>query len=156
MNVLTSVIFCCPLSLETSAFAYQAVLTTVRWCHGLGFILFSFCSRNLLIVKARCLLRASAVNSHRPTYTVRSLTQYHLTEHQLFQVNERSISIDFSSKQDSNAFLNLFSSVLFRLQALWQARWPLMSFISLVSWDVYKMARALLRFSRSVEGHNHR
>jgi hypothetical protein len=30
-------------------------------------------------------------------------------------------------------FLNLFSSVLFRLQALWQARWSLLSFISLVS-----------------------
>jgi hypothetical protein len=52
------------------------------------------------------------------------------TEHQLFQVTERSISVDFSSKHDSNAFLNLFPNVLSPLQALWQARWPLLSFSS--------------------------
>ena len=55
------------------------------------------------------------------------------TEHQLFQVTERSISVDFSSKHDSNAFLNLFPNVLSPLQALWQARWPLLSFSSSLS-----------------------
>jgi hypothetical protein len=59
--------------------------------------------------------------------------QLTLTEHQLFQVTERSIFIDLSSKHDSNAFLNLFPSVLSPLQALWQARCPLLSFSSLVS-----------------------
>jgi hypothetical protein len=39
-------------------------------------------------------------------------------EHQLFQVSERSISIDFSFKHDSNAFVNLFLSLLPSLQAL--------------------------------------
>jgi hypothetical protein len=42
-----------------------------------------------------------------------------VTEHPLFQVTERSISIDFSSKHDSNAFLNLFLNVLSPLPALW-------------------------------------
>lgn len=55
------------------------------------------------------------------------------TEHQLFQVTERSISIDFSSNHDSNAFLNLFPNLLSPLQALWQARYSLLSFSSLVS-----------------------
>jgi hypothetical protein len=50
------------------------------------------------------------------------------TEHQLFEVTERSTSIDFSSKYLSNAFLDLFSNVLFSLQALWQARWYLFVF----------------------------
>jgi hypothetical protein len=46
------------------------------------------------------------------------------TEHQLFEVSERSIFIDFSPSFISNAFLNSFSNVLSPLQALWQARWP--------------------------------
>jgi hypothetical protein len=41
-----------------------------------------------------------------------------VTEHPLFQVTERSIFIDFSSKHDSNAFLNLFPNVLSPLPAL--------------------------------------
>jgi hypothetical protein len=44
------------------------------------------------------------------------------TEHQLFEVSERSIFIDFSPSSISNAFLNLFPNVLLLLQALWQAR----------------------------------
>ena len=54
-------------------------------------------------------------------------------EHQLFQVSERSISIDFSSKHDSNAFVNLFPNVLSPLQALWPARCPVLSFSSSLS-----------------------
>jgi hypothetical protein len=45
-----------------------------------------------------------------------------LTEHQLFEVGERSIFIDFSPSSISNAFLNLFSNVFSLLQALWQVR----------------------------------
>jgi hypothetical protein len=56
-----------------------------------------------------------------------------VTEHQLFQVSERSISIDYSFKHDSNAFVNLFSNVLPLLQALWRARCPVLSFTSLLS-----------------------
>jgi hypothetical protein len=47
-----------------------------------------------------------------------------VTEHQLFEVSERSIFIDFSPSFISNAFLNLFSNVLSPVQALWQACWP--------------------------------
>jgi hypothetical protein len=54
-------------------------------------------------------------------------------EHQLFQVSERSISIDFSFKHDSNAFVNLFPNVLSPLQALWPARCPVLSFSSSLS-----------------------
>jgi hypothetical protein len=54
-------------------------------------------------------------------------------EHQLFQVSERSISIDFSFKHDSNAFVNLFLNVIPSLQALWLARCPILSFSSLLS-----------------------
>jgi hypothetical protein len=54
-------------------------------------------------------------------------------EHQLFQVSERSISIDFSSKHDSNAFVNLFPNLLPSLQALWPARCPILSFSSSLS-----------------------
>jgi hypothetical protein len=79
-----------------------------------------------------------------------------VTEHQLFQVSERSISIDFSFKHDSNAFVNLFSNVLPLLQALWRARCPILSFSSLLSRNLFKMARAPLSFTRSVEGLNHR
>ena len=57
----------------------------------------------------------------------------HITEHQLFEVGEKSISIDFSSKHDSNGLVNLISNALSSLQALWQARWPLVSFNSLMS-----------------------
>jgi hypothetical protein len=57
------------------------------------------------------------------------------TEHQLFEVTERSIFIDVLSKYSSNAFLDLFSNVLFLLQAFWQARWYLLSFRFLVSWE---------------------
>jgi hypothetical protein len=66
----------------------------------------------------------AAIAIRRPT-RLPLLPKKACTEHQLFQVNERSISIDFLSKHDSNAFLNLFPSVLSPLQALWQARCPL-------------------------------
>ena len=46
------------------------------------------------------------------------------TEHQLFEVSERSIFIDFSSDLIFTAFLRSISNVTFLLQALWQARWP--------------------------------
>ena len=46
------------------------------------------------------------------------------TEHQLFWVSERSISIDFLSHPISNAFLDMFPNVSALMQALWQARWP--------------------------------
>jgi hypothetical protein len=49
------------------------------------------------------------------------------------QVSERSISIDFSFKHDSNAFVNLFLNVLPSLQALWPARCPILSFSSSLS-----------------------
>jgi hypothetical protein len=48
-------------------------------------------------------------------------------EHQLFQVSERSIAIDFSFKYDLNAFVNLFPNILYPLQALWPARCPVLS-----------------------------
>jgi hypothetical protein len=54
-------------------------------------------------------------------------------EHQLFQVSERSISIDFSFQHDLNAFVNLFPNVLSPLQALWPARCPVLSFSSSLS-----------------------
>jgi hypothetical protein len=54
-------------------------------------------------------------------------------EHQLFQVSERSISIDFSFKNGSNAFVNLFLNVLSLVQALWPARCPILSLSSLLS-----------------------
>ena len=47
-----------------------------------------------------------------------------VTEHQLFEVSERSIFIDFSSDLIFTAFLRSISNVTFLLQALWQARWP--------------------------------
>jgi hypothetical protein len=62
-------------------------------------------------------------------YVIAALAAYYnrsKTEHQLFEVTERSIFIDFSSKYLSNASLDLFSNVLFSLQALWQARWYLL------------------------------
>jgi hypothetical protein len=46
------------------------------------------------------------------------------TEHQLFEVSERSNFIDFAPSFISNAFLNSISNVFPPLQALWQARWP--------------------------------
>jgi hypothetical protein len=55
------------------------------------------------------------------------------TEHHLFQVSERSISIDFLFKHDSNAFVNLFLNDLPSLQALWPARCPILSFSSSLS-----------------------
>jgi hypothetical protein len=71
-------------------------------------------------------------------------------------VRERSISIDFSFQNDLNAFVNLFPNVFSPLQALWPARCPVLSFSSSLSWNPFKMARAPLSFTRSVEGLNRR
>jgi hypothetical protein len=46
------------------------------------------------------------------------------TEHQLFEVSERLVFINFSPSFISNAFLNSISNDFSPLQALWQARWP--------------------------------
>jgi hypothetical protein len=46
------------------------------------------------------------------------------TEHQLFKVSKRSISIDFLPLSILNAFLNSIPNVFSLLQALWQAHWP--------------------------------
>jgi hypothetical protein len=70
------------------------------------------------------------MNTNQPT---NQPTHPTLDEHQLFQVSERSISIDFSSKHDSNAFVNLFPDVLSPLQALWPARCLILSFSSSLS-----------------------
>jgi hypothetical protein len=68
-------------------------------------------------------------NQYQPT----NQPEINVPEHQLFQVSERSISIDFSFKHDSNAFVNLFLNVLPSLQALWPARCPILSFSSSLS-----------------------
>jgi hypothetical protein len=67
------------------------------------------------------------INSNQPTKEIKR------PEHQLFQVSERSISIDFSFKHDLNAFVNLFPNVLSPLQALWPTRCPVLSFSSSLS-----------------------
>ena len=74
--------------------------------------------------KSLVLITFEATGINPPTQT---------PEHQLFQVSERSIFIDFSSKYDSNAFVNLFPDVLSPLQALWPARCPILSFSSSLS-----------------------
>ena len=75
------------------------------------------------------LINRRKMNTNQPTNQPLQPTP----EHQLFQVSERSISIDFSFKHDSNAFVNLFSNVLPPLQALWPARCPVLSFSSSLS-----------------------
>jgi hypothetical protein len=75
-------------------------------------------------------------------------------EHQLYKVTKRSISINFSFKYSLNAFLDLFPTVAFLLQALGWARCCLLSFLLLVSWKLLKMACALLRFLRSFKAKN--
>jgi hypothetical protein len=57
---------------------------------------------------------ATAISNSNPT-----------PEHQLFQVSERSISIDFGFKHDSNAFVNLFPNVLSLVQAICLACCPI-------------------------------
>jgi hypothetical protein len=52
------------------------------------------------------------------------VTKTRETEHQLFEVSERSIFIDVLPSFILNAFLNSFSNVFSPMQALWQARWP--------------------------------
>jgi hypothetical protein len=66
------------------------------------------------------ILRNSGLGTRSVVYSMRRYS----TEHQLFKVSERSISLDFLPLSISNAFLNLIFNVFSLLQALRQVRWP--------------------------------